>query len=301
MTSSGGLSFEKTMSMETNMLGEDEATNVLEARLDKGRILKKVIDALKELVTESNFECSKAGIRLQAMDSSHVALVSLFLRAEGFDHFQSARNASLGINLRSMSSILRSCADDDVISLGAKDGSDHLTCTFESANKKRVSTFDLSLMDIDMDALGIPDTTYQATVTMSSAEFQRICREVTVIGDTVSIRVTPNDGVTFTVDGDLGGGNVVLLPARGGNNKHTTGNASCLDGELVGDHVTVDASEPVSQTYALRYLNIFAKASTLSSIVTLRMSANVPLVVEYELASLGHLSYYIAPKLEETE
>ena len=32
--------------------------------------------------TEANFDCSSTGITLQAMDSSHVSLVALFLRAE---------------------------------------------------------------------------------------------------------------------------------------------------------------------------------------------------------------------------
>ena len=38
-------------------------------------------------------------------------------------------------------------------------------------------------MDIDSEHLGIPQTAYQATVEMSSAEFQRICRDLSTIGD----------------------------------------------------------------------------------------------------------------------
>jgi len=40
---------------------------------------------------------------LQAMDSSHVALVSLMLKSEGFENYRCDRNLSLGINLASMS------------------------------------------------------------------------------------------------------------------------------------------------------------------------------------------------------
>jgi proliferating cell nuclear antigen len=36
----------------------------------------------------------------------------------------------------------------------------------------------MKLMDIDQEHLGIPDTQYDATITMSSAEFQRICRDL---------------------------------------------------------------------------------------------------------------------------
>jgi proliferating cell nuclear antigen len=42
----------------------------------------------------------------------------------------------------------------------------------------------MKLMDIDAEELGIPNPEYEAIVTMSSAEFQRICRDLASIGDT---------------------------------------------------------------------------------------------------------------------
>ena len=70
--------------------------------LQEGAVLKKLTEAMKDLVTEANFDCSTTGISLQAMDSSHVSLVALLLRADGFDHFRCDRNISLGINLGSL-------------------------------------------------------------------------------------------------------------------------------------------------------------------------------------------------------
>ena len=51
--------------------------------------------------------------------------------------------------------------------------------------QERISDFELKLMDIDSEQLGIPDTDYAATVKMPSAEFQRICKDLSSIGDTV--------------------------------------------------------------------------------------------------------------------
>ena len=39
-------------------------------------------------------------------------------------------------------------------------------------------------MDIDSEHLGIPDTEYSAVVKMPAAEFQRIMRDLSSIGDT---------------------------------------------------------------------------------------------------------------------
>jgi len=46
-------------------------------------------------------------------------------------------------------------------------------------------------------------------VTMPSSEFQRICRDLTQIGDSVKIHCT-KEGVKFSASGDLGDGNVLL-------------------------------------------------------------------------------------------
>ena len=78
---------------------------MFEATLQKASTLKKVIEAIKDLVTDGNIEVSETGMNLQAMDSSHVSLVALLLRADGFDHFRCDRNISLGINLSSMGKV----------------------------------------------------------------------------------------------------------------------------------------------------------------------------------------------------
>lgn len=39
-------------------------------------------------------------------------------------------------------------------------------------------------MDIDSEHLGIPETEYEAIVRMPSAEFARICKDLSTIGDT---------------------------------------------------------------------------------------------------------------------
>ncbi len=52
------------------------------------------------------------------------------------------------------------------------------------SDEDRISDFEMKLMDIDSEHLGIPDTDYNAQVKMPSAEFQRICRDLSTLGDT---------------------------------------------------------------------------------------------------------------------
>jgi proliferating cell nuclear antigen len=47
----------------------------------------------------------------------------------------------------------------------------------------RTSEYELKLMDIDVDQLGIPDTEYNTSVEMPSAEFKRICNDLSQLGE----------------------------------------------------------------------------------------------------------------------
>lgn len=52
---------------------------------------------------------------------------------------------------------------------------------------------------------------------------------------------------------------------------------------------TVELGEPVALTFALRYLNSFAKAASLASQVQLSMTKDLPVVVEFTISDMGHL------------
>jgi len=256
---------------------------MFEARLVQGSILKKIIEALKDLVGDANFDCSSTGIALQAMDSSHVALVSLHLNCEGFEHFRCDRRLSLGINLNSMSKILKIAGNEDTIVLKAEDQADVVNFIFENAAADKLSNFELKLQDIDAEHLGIPDKAYSAIVKMPSAEFQRICRDLTIIGDSVNITAS-KEGVKFSVAGDIGGGSINL--------KQT---ASESDDNAVVIHLV----EEVSLTFALRYLNFFTKATSLSGSMVLQLHPDMPLLVSYTIENLGVIRFYLAPKVDE--
>ncbi|XP_061175730.1 proliferating cell nuclear antigen-like [Saccostrea cucullata] len=259
---------------------------MFEARLVQGSLLKKLMEAIRDLIPEAIWDCSGTGITLQAMDNSHVALVAVNLRSDGFETYRCDRNLSMGMSLASMSKILKCASNDDVITLKAGDNADTVTFMFESPNNEKVSDYSLKLLDLDCEQLGIPDTEYSCVVKMPSHEFQRICRDLSQIGESVVICCT-KEGVKFSASGDLGTGNVKLAQ-----------NASADKEE---EAVIVEMNQAVTLTFALRYLNFFTKATPLSAQVSLSMSQDVPLVVEYKIADMGFLRYYLAPKIEDTD
>lgn len=217
------------------------------------------------------------------MDSSHVALVSMLLKADGFEPFRCDRNIALGINLNSLAKVLRCAANEDVITIKADDMPDTLNLVFESPTNDRISEYEIKLMDIDQEHLGIPETEYDASITMPTLEFQRICRDLLTLSESVEIDAS-KEGVKFACKGEIGQGSVMVKQAQ--NFDDPTKSTS------------IQLSEPVKLSFSLKYLSNFTKATALATSVKLGMSKEQPLLVEYQMEN-GHVRFYLAPKLTE--
>ncbi|KAG7371064.1 DNA polymerase sliding clamp [Nitzschia inconspicua] len=258
---------------------------MFEAVLTEGKTFKHIIEAIKDLVGDCNLDCSEEEISIQSMDSAHVSLVAVRLGSEAFSTYRCDRPNSLGISTSNMDKILKMLGDKDSITFKAEDDKpDILTMLFESENDNgAIADFDLKLMDIERDQLGIPDTPYKCTIQMPSSEFQRIARDLQVLGDTCTISCG-KEGVRFSVSGAIGNGNILIRA-----------NTAEKDEESV----VINMNEPVELNFALRYLNFFTKATKLSNTVVISMSPDVPIVVEYPIQDYGHTKFYLAPKIEE--
>lgn len=83
----------------------------------------------------------------------------------------------------------------------------------------RIAEYDMKLMDIDAETLGIPDTEYDARVTMTAAEFTRIVRDLSQLGESVRIEVS-KEGVRFASEGEAANGSVLLKQTEAAREKY---------------------------------------------------------------------------------
>ncbi len=118
---------------------------------------------------------------------------------------------------------------------------------------------------------------------MSSSEFVRICKDLTQLTEVLKIEIKDRHAV-LSYQGKSGVGRINLK-------KNNT--------DKEEDIIDISAEEPVTAGYGLQYLNSFAKASALSSMVTLNISSKFPLKIDYEIANLGQMNFYLAPKMDD--
>ena len=246
---------------------------MLECRMPCLRF-KKVMEAMKELVSEANFDFSEAGMHVQAMDSSHVSLVSLQWDTSYFDHFRCDRPCTVGIHLSNLCKVLKCCDGEDVLTLSHREGEDVLSLLFESPHGDRVSDFELKLLQLHSDQLGVPDVEWKCEATLPSSELQRICKDFAALGDTLSLSMG-KEGVAFSLSGQTGKANVCF--------RHS-------------DSVRVQhGDEEVIHQFSLKYLSSFTKTTLLSPSVRLSFSSDTPLRVTYPEEGL---TFFLAPKIE---
>ena len=103
--------------------------------------------------------------------------IQVTLRTEGFETFRCDKNLALGVNMDTMGKLMKCAANDDTITLKSEDNGDLLGLVFESKvtdlcclrkwktscfqSGDKSSEFEMKLMDLDIEQLGIPEQDYR--------------------------------------------------------------------------------------------------------------------------------------------
>ena len=96
--------------------------------------------------------------------------------------------------------------------------------------------------------LSIPDTQYDAQITMPSSEFLRIVRDIKELGESVKIEVT-KEGIKFSAEGDIGTAAVTVRPTSSSTKKDSDDDSDEEEGSQSEDEdepEKMDEDEKVS-------------------------------------------------------
>merc|ERR1712066_720667 len=180
-------------------------------------------------------------------------------------------------NVDSLGKILKMCGQSDSLKLKWQNDADTVTFQCESGEEDRIADFQLKLMQIESEHMEIPEQQYKVIAKLPSSEFQKICRDLKEFGETMQMKAS-KEGIVFSVQGDLGTGNVMLKPR---------------EAEKPEDRVALTVHEAVTATFALRYLVNFSKAAPLCGTVELGLGPDAPLLVKYDLekSDNGHMQF----------
>ncbi|AGR57137.1 PCNA [Choristoneura rosaceana nucleopolyhedrovirus] len=242
----------------------------MEAVFASARAFQNIVDALRGILSHATFDCDAKGVSVQGMDAERVALVELRLNRAGFARYECERKVSFSVPVRGLVKIVHAADPRKKLAMRASARDDRLHFEFESAPQRTVACA-LAQISLDVERLGVPDNEHDCVLAVSSDEYAKVCRDLMRLGAT-SVEVSCGAaGLRFTADASDGVHASVLLRAP--------------------------PQRQLTQVFACRYLNAFARAWTLSKYVDVCMTADTPLRLRFCIGLLGTLDLYLAPQM----
>tara|TARA_Y100000816_G_scaffold282166_1_gene257526 strand:- start:154 stop:921 length:768 start_codon:yes stop_codon:yes gene_type:complete len=249
--------------------------NILELVSVQSNSIRTLCDVLKETLNDVNFVFTEDGLKVMAMDGSNVALIHLKLYADRFEHYYCKHKIYVGLNMSIFFKLIKTITNTDTVCFYIDSENTHEFCVkIENADKNSNTLFKLKMLDIDEDELKIPDIELESVITMPSNEFQRICRDMMNISDSIKIESTDNH-LKLSCEGEFASQETVIGETTHGLNvnKNTT---------------------TIGGRYSLKYINLFTKSTNLSNTLDIYLKNDFPLMLKYNVANLGDITFILA-------
>jgi proliferating cell nuclear antigen len=260
-------------------MSQSTTNYILEIKTVQSQAFKTLIEALKELLTDTCLEIDETGLKIVSMDTSHCVLAHLKLDANKFEYYHCVGKISIGINMLNFYKLIKTINSIDTLTLFIeKDDINHLGIRIENADKNSKTTYRLNLLDMDNQKITIDDAEFNTVINLPSVDFQKICRDMKNIAEQVDIKNIGNE-LILSCKGDFCDQETIIVDNDNGintiNNKEKT-------------------SEIVQGVFNLNFLVLFTKCTNLCSTVEILLKNDYPLVVRYTVASLGNLTLCLA-------
>src|SRR5210317_1591440 len=234
--------------------------------------VKSIFEVLKDILNDVNIYFQPDGMYIVTLDTARTSLVDMYLAADNFEEYSCEQEIIAGINISNTFKLLKTITNNDVLKIEIN-SKEYMNIEITSESKKTSSTFQLKLLDINESRIEVPEIEMSTITTLPSADFQRLCRDMSNIGTDIEIKRLGKE-IRFSCLGDFA-------------NQETS-------------IETPDESPEIVGLYSLKYLNIFTKATSMcASVQIIQETGNRFLILKYNVANLGELKFYLATKVSE--
>lgn len=249
---------------------------------------RTLMAALKDILLETNIIFTKDGIKIINMDKSHTILVHLSLEAHNFELYECKMDKIIiGVNMFHLFKLINSIDNDDTLTIYIEEADytdgivQYLGLKFENGSIKQHKIQKLRLIEPDSDELAVPDVKFSSVLNLPSADFQKIIRDLSCISDKIEIKsIATQDGVEliFKCTGGFAQAEI--------RRTESDGNMEFIKKQ--------DVSKIIQGEFSLKNLSYFIKCTNLCSQIEIYLENNLPLVVKYNVASLGVIMLALA-------
>ena len=260
-------------------------SNVLTIKTVQIAPFRTLMTALKDILLETNISFQPDGIRIINMDKSHTILVHLYLAASNFEFYECKKEKIIiGVNMFHLFKLINSIDNDDTLTIYIENSDyydgivSHLALKFENGDIKQCKTQKLKLIEPEHDELEVPDVKFSSIINLPSADFQKIIRDLSCISDKLEIKSVGNE-LIFKCQGQFASAEIHRAESDGS----------------MGFVLKQDSSKVIQGEFSLKNLGYFIKCTNLCSQIEIYLENDLPLVVKYDVASLGSIRLASCP------
>ena len=261
----------------------DQNNDLFRIRTEQAGPFRILIEALKEILTEGNFIIDETGIKLIAMDSTHSILIHMKLGSGNFEDFHCKKRIKVGVNMLNLFKLIKTMNNSETLTLFIDEKDvNKLGIVIHNNEKNSVTTFYLNLLDIPDETIEIPPAEFETELSFPSNDFQKIIRDMINIGSNIEIK-SMGSQLILNCNGDFASQETVLGETNNG----------------LKFSQTSPLETPIQGFFSLKYLFLFTKCTNLCQLINLYIKNDYPLVIKYDVASLGSIKLCLAPNTEE--
>jgi len=258
--------------------------NVLTIKTVQIAPFRTLMTALKDILLETNITFEPDGMRIINMDKSHTILVHLFLAASNFEFYECKKEKIIiGVNMFHLFKLINTIENDETLTIYIENSDyvdgivAYLSLKYENGEIKQRKTQKLRLIEPDPEELQYPDVTFSSIINLPSADFQKIIRDLSCISEKLEIKSVGKD-LIFKCSGQFASAEI--------HRTESDGSMSFITKQ--------DSSKIIQGEFSLKNLGYFIKCTNLCQQIEVYLENDLPLVVKYNVASLGSIRLCLA-------
>lgn len=262
----------------------DTENNVLTIKTIQIQPFRTLMTALKDILLETNISFEPSGMRIINMDKSHTILVNVFLPSQNFEMYECKKDKIIiGVNMFHLFKLINTIENDETLTIYIENSDyvdgivSYLSLKYENGEIKQCKTQKLRLIEPDPEELQYPDVKFSSILNLPSQDFQKIIRDLSCIAEKLEIKSVGND-LYFKCSGQFASVEI-LRSESDGSMEFTT---------------KQDPAKITQGEFSLKNLGYFIKCTPLCQQIEMYLENDLPLVVKYNVASLGTINLCLA-------
>lgn len=256
---------------------------VIESKI-KLEVFVAIFQLLKNWSSYINMHFEKDKLYIQSMDKSHVCLADIEIKNKWFSEFDCAKNNKVSVDSTHFAILMNYALKHDKLELKYEDENDvdKLYINFLNGKENKGAFdhfFELNLIDVDEDSLGIPEVDYDVEFTIEAKKLVEVFSELNTFGQDLNIKCSES---------------TVELNAQGDTTKLKV-NIPVDD----LDEYAIAEDEQIDISFSLSHLCKMCLSMKISSTINVAISSEYPMSLVYNLGDDSRVSFFIAPKVSD--